>query len=198
MRVLLTRHGETKENKKGVLQGWLPGHLSAKGKEQAKLLGKKLSDVKIDRVYTSDLSRCYNTALEILKKHPKTKLIKDRLLRERNLGDFEGKKVKLSDWEVLPGNLYTNRPKGGETFEEVWERMNKFYKKLKRVSSSKTVLIVGHGGSQILLQGIIQKFSLKKSFNLPVLENTAITEIDLNKKGISKMIKINCKEHLKK
>ena len=34
MNLIIIRHGETKEAKKGVLLGNLPGHLTAKGKKE--------------------------------------------------------------------------------------------------------------------------------------------------------------------
>jgi broad specificity phosphatase PhoE len=197
MKIILTRHGETKENKEGVLQGWKPGHLSSKGKKQAKLITEKLKDVNINAIYTSDLKRCFDTAKEISKFHKKANFIKEKLIRERSLGEFEGRKVGKSDWDALPGNLYTNRPKGGETFEEVWERLKIFYKQLLKKHPNETILIVGHGGSQCLLQGIIQHKTLKESFKLPKLENTALSEFEINTNGKTKTIVINSKEHLK-
>ena len=39
MRIILVRHGETDENAAGIIQGHLPGTLSVRGREQARLLG---------------------------------------------------------------------------------------------------------------------------------------------------------------
>ena len=85
MKLILTRHRETEENKEGILQGWLPGHLSLEGKRQAKLVAQRLQDVKVDFIYTSDLKRCLDTASEIAKRHKNAKLIKDKRLREAGI-----------------------------------------------------------------------------------------------------------------
>jgi len=45
MKLILTRHGETIENQKGIMQGHLPGHLSKQGVEQAKKLALRLKHI---------------------------------------------------------------------------------------------------------------------------------------------------------
>ena len=40
--LILSRHGETEENKLHIMQGQLPGHLSELGKQQAKALAETL------------------------------------------------------------------------------------------------------------------------------------------------------------
>ena len=44
----LVRHGETEENVKGILQGHLQGHLTAKGINEAQALARKIENVDID------------------------------------------------------------------------------------------------------------------------------------------------------
>ena len=50
MKLVLTRHGETIENKKGIHQGWLPGNRSKQGIKQAELLAERLKSIKIDKI----------------------------------------------------------------------------------------------------------------------------------------------------
>jgi probable phosphoglycerate mutase len=197
MKIILTRHGETEENKEGVLQGWKPGHLSSEGKKQAKLLAERLKDVKIDCIYTSDLRRCAETAKAIAKYHDNARFVKEKALRERGLGEFEGKKTGEADWEALPGNLLTNKPAGGESYGEVWNRIKKFYKKLVNKHTEDTLLVVGHGGSICLLEGIIYGKTFEESMKIGKLKNTAISEFEIDKKGNYKIICRNCEKHLK-
>jgi len=156
MKILLTRHGETEENKQGILQGWLPGHLSKEGRRQARLLAEHLQNVKIDFIYTSDLLRCVETAKEIAKFHPNAKFIPEKLLRE--------------------------------SFEDVWKRLRIFYKKITRKHQKDIILIVGHGGSMCLLQGIILHKSLEESLKLEKLKNTAVSEYSIDGKGNCKIV----------
>ena len=93
MRLILVCHGETEENKAGILQGWLPGKLTSLGIKQAQQLAKRLKWLRINVTYSSDLARCVDTAKEILKFHPKTELFLDKRIRERNLGEFQGRRI---------------------------------------------------------------------------------------------------------
>lgn len=46
--LILSRHGETEENKLHIMQGQLPGHLSELGKQQAKALAETLDKEELD------------------------------------------------------------------------------------------------------------------------------------------------------
>src|SRR3990167_3704184 len=64
-RVYLVRHGHV-HNPKGIWYGRLPGFpLSKTGKRQALALGKKLSTNPVSIIYTSPLTRAYETATHI-------------------------------------------------------------------------------------------------------------------------------------
>ena len=66
MRVILMRHGECKGLKSGIINGWRDLPLTAKGKQEAVAAGgnitKLLGQVKIDKAYSSYISRTYDTA----------------------------------------------------------------------------------------------------------------------------------------
>jgi probable phosphoglycerate mutase len=98
MKIILTRHGETIENRMGIAQGHLPGKLTEKGIGQAKKLALRLKDEKFDAIYSSDLARAADTAKEIIKFHPNVNAHFVKELRERNIGEFEG--TKWCDFEL--------------------------------------------------------------------------------------------------
>ena len=199
MRLLLVRHGETEENKAGIIQGWLPGKLTSLGIKQAQQLAKRLKWLKIDYAVSSDLTRCVDTAKEILKYHPQTKLTLDSRIRERNLGVFQGKKRNKSDWEALPddGNKYFRTPEGGESFAEVQKRVNKFLKELIKKHSQDTVLIVTHGGTLIVFQSLLEGKDISMLIKPKVASNTGLFEYEVDSKGRAKMVCFNCEKHLK-
>jgi len=68
MKLIIVRHGETEENKKGIVMGHLPGKLSQEGINQIKKVALRLKDEKIDFIYSSDLTRASDTGLLILRK----------------------------------------------------------------------------------------------------------------------------------
>lgn len=63
--LILSRHGETEENKLHIMQGQMPGHLSELGKQQAEQLAELLEEEEIDVIVSSDLARSYDTAMAV-------------------------------------------------------------------------------------------------------------------------------------
>ncbi len=55
-------HSLTTDNEDGVATGWLPGRLSAAGREQAQRLGERRRDDGLAAVFASDLARAVETA----------------------------------------------------------------------------------------------------------------------------------------
>lgn len=97
MRIILMRHGNCKGLKDGVINGWLDLPLTAKGKNEAltaaENITKLLGQVKINKAYSSYISRTYDTAVifsEALKFKGKVK--QDLRLNERHYGMFQGMK----------------------------------------------------------------------------------------------------------
>ena len=193
MKLILVRHGETIENINRIHQGWLPGKLSKKGKQQIKSLSSRLKSIKIDLIYTSDLGRCLETTKEIIKYHKSAKLIKEPLLRDMSHGIFSGKSKKLKYWEKLPGPLHERKPKYGESLRDVYIRIKKFYKNL--IKNKGTILIVSHGGPSAFLQGLITKKTFEESLKIKGLSNASIHEFELTSKS-HKIISLYDEKHL--
>ena len=142
------------------------------------------------------MKRCVDTTKIIVKNH-KIKVIKEKLLRERNFGEFNNKKRYLWNLYKLSVDYYTNKPNNGESFSDVWERLNKFYKLLLKKYSNETILIVAHAGSLLFLTGIIFKYDLKKSLDQKSFKNTSVSEIEIDKEGNYKIICFNSEKNLK-
>lgn len=62
--VYIVRHGETAENRQGIIQGHLDTQLNAIGEEQATLVADALKLVPFDIAYSSDLSRAAKASLQ--------------------------------------------------------------------------------------------------------------------------------------
>jgi len=67
VRILITRHGQTKQNVDGTVQGKEHGEINEKGFAQIKELIKRLKSEEVDRIISSDISRCKITTEKILK-----------------------------------------------------------------------------------------------------------------------------------
>lgn len=87
--LIFVRHGETTHNKQKKLMNWSHdvGALSELGKEEAALVGIKLKQFHIDKMYVSDLLRTRETG-EIIAAQTGLKPIMTKYLRERDLGIF--------------------------------------------------------------------------------------------------------------
>ncbi|WP_294976513.1 histidine phosphatase family protein [uncultured Leuconostoc sp.] len=95
--LFFVRHGETYFNKFHKIQGWSDSLLTEKGQLQAIHTGKWIDgNVKLDRVYSSDLGRTKTTTQLILlenKNRESLSIIYSSQLREVFFGSFEGDKL---------------------------------------------------------------------------------------------------------
>ncbi|MDD5254232.1 MAG: histidine phosphatase family protein [Candidatus Nanoarchaeia archaeon] len=189
MRLILTRHGETIENKKGISQGHIPGKLSKEGIKQAKKLALRLKDEEIDFIFSSDLARAKDTTKEIIKYHPDVPVKFVKELRERYLGKLQGKKNKEDVWKDK------KLTKGIETPKHMCSRIKKFLDKVLLKHKKDTVLFVAHGGTSRALMTVITGEDPKEMFNLGKLSNTGVGIIEI--KGKKHKIRVfNCTKHL--
>jgi broad specificity phosphatase PhoE len=164
MKFILIRHGETKEGKKGIILGRLPGVLSAKGKKEMEAAAKKIKKSKLEPeiIFSSDLNRAKQSAI-IISKTLGLKVKCDKLLRERAGGIAEGKSDKEIDWENYEKiSLLYRKHKGGENFIEVRKRAKTFLLKIKKVKFE-NVIIVSHSAFLAMLLSLLKKWSIKKA-----------------------------------
>ena len=143
VKILITRHGQTKQNVDGTIQGKKQGEINQLGFEQISKLIQRLKKEKIDLIISSDIPRCKTTTEKILKKI-KIPVEYTSLIREKNNGDWVGKNHKEINWDDLEGDFENRKADNGENLQEVRERGRKFFKQiLKKYSNSdKTILIV--------------------------------------------------------
>lgn len=188
MKLLLTRHGETEENIKRILQGHMPGKLTDNGIKQAKKLALRLKDEKIDFIFSSDLDRAVRTTKEIIKKHPKALVYYTSELRERNLGSYQGKHSECVDWE--------NQPHDIETLQQMKDRAKDFLHRVYCNNKNKTILFVTHGEIGRSLISIILDRPADKIFKMDEIKNTAIYIFEINDDLKGNVIIENCTKHL--
>ena len=158
-RVILVRHGETDWNREDRIQGGLDIPLNKRGKQQARDIAKRLSTVPIDRIYSSRLSRAYETALEIARLHNLEVLANSRL-NELRQGEWQGmrsKEVKRAypdlylKWEKDPTSA---TPPGGENVRQAFQRVQKFWKE-NILPGEGTDVVVAHKVINALIKLIL-------------------------------------------
>ena len=150
-RLFLLRHGETLANLEQRYQGQGQSDLSSQGIEEAKELAKFLAREKFAAVYSSILSRSYETACFIAKPH-KLGVQQVEGLAERNYGvwedmTFEEIKKKYpqmyQSWLMDPGRTKITR---AESLKAVQRRGVGAIEKIVKANKGRTVCVVGHGG----------------------------------------------------
>jgi broad specificity phosphatase PhoE len=189
MKLILTRHGETEENRKGIVQGHLPGTLSSEGIMQANKLAIRLKKEKIDAIYSSDLKRAADTAKEISRHHPGIKLHMVKALREGSMGSYEGRHKSEVDWK--------NRPKDVESWQEMTERAKSILDEAYSKYPQGTVVFVAHGGINKALITVIENRPPEDFEKIQALHNTSVCVFEIREDKDHKIHLLNCIDHLK-
>jgi alpha-ribazole phosphatase len=183
----LTRHGVTDWNTQGRLQGHHDIRINSRGRRQAQRLGSRLSDVKFDAVYSSDLTRCVETA-ELAMGGGPVMIIQSPLLREQTFGYWEG--LSYEQIEVREPKLYAEMmesyegfvPSGGESFGYVAKRVGVFIEQVRAKHEGGNVLVVGHGGSLRALIMVMLRMPLMSGWRMK-LDSCGLTILDVGEKG---------------
>ena len=138
----LMRHGQTLFNVQHKIQGWCDAPLTELGMKQAKIAGEyfKNNHITFDHAYSSTSERACDT-LEIVTDYqmPYTRV---KGLKEWNFGIYEGESDDL-DPPFPFGNFF--KKFGGESENEVSERVSTTVLELMKNTDQETVLIVSHG-----------------------------------------------------
>jgi broad specificity phosphatase PhoE len=169
MRIILVRHGETEENRAGIIQGHLPGTLSACGREQIALLGIRLAGVPLDAAYSSDLARARETAEAIVRHHPGLSLMLTEELRERNLGPYQGANGNDVDW-----GAFAHDP-GVEDDAQLLDRARRLLERVRREYQGRTVLLCGHGAINRAIFAAVVGCTITEDRRNRVMDNTGVT-----------------------
>lgn len=197
MRLIIVRHGETEDNKKGIRQGHTPGKLSKKGISQSKKVGKRLSKESFDIIYCSDLRRAKQTLKEIKRHHPKIKAIYTAALRERCYGRFDGRpRTDLKEFLEKKGiTVHQLKGKGIETSGQKDRRVMNFYRNMLKRHPDCTILWVTHAGPiYTILMELLGITSAQAVAINP--QNTSVTIIEVDKEKNHKVHLANCIKHL--
>ncbi|MBI4317273.1 MAG: histidine phosphatase family protein [Chloroflexi bacterium] len=156
-RLILVRHGQTNWNVEGRYQGKTDVPLNAWGLKEAARLAETLRDWPIAAVYSSALSRAYQTAEAVAVLHGLA-VVRDARLNEMDQGEWEGLLYGeilecygaiLSAWVYRPASV---RLPGGETLAEVRQRVLAALAEIASSHPRHTVCIVGHKVTNAILK----------------------------------------------
>ena len=140
----LMRHGQTLFNKRHRIQGWCDAPLTDLGVYQAQVAGQyfKNAGITFDAAYSSTSERACDT-LEIVT-NGSLSYQRVKGLKEWNFGTFEGESEDLNPPLPYEDFFVTY---GGESQDQVRERMAATILQLMQETKGKSVLMVSHGGA---------------------------------------------------
>ena len=148
--IYLARHGETDDNARRIVQGWIDTPLNERGREQARELAEKVSGLGIAAIWTSQLSRAAETARIVGQSLGLTPRVDDRLA-ESQRGDWEGRsldEIQRSEpeaWAAWKQGGAGFRFPGGESLAEHQRRVLAVLEAVR--SGDQPALVVAHGGT---------------------------------------------------
>lgn len=164
--LILVRHGQTDWNKDRRIQGGLDIPLNKSGKLEAEKLARNLSKLDIDAVYSSTLSRSWETAETIAKYHG---LSVKRLpeLNELNQGVWQGlligeiKKRYKKQYNLWSSNPLSVRPPKGETIDEAYKRVVSAARNVISKHKEQSICVVSHEIINTLLKCYFHDLSVE-------------------------------------
>lgn len=146
--IITIQHTQSVQHTNRMLGGWADWDLTEVGIEQAKRIGKNLSQEIKDKkyiMYSSDLLRAKHTA-KIVAEFLSIRPIPTAVLREINLGGANGKSKEWARENDL-GQIKTIDDKqynGAESRRELWNRLLEFHSEIME-STEENIIIVSHG-----------------------------------------------------
>lgn len=153
MELYIVRHGKTEWNKEKRLQGSVDIALAEEGRELARISSENMKGIAFDRIYSSPLSRAYETA-RILRRDRNIPIMIDERLKELHFGDAEGRPFPelVADDSCYFRYFFDHpelyRPSAhGESLEDLCVRAAAFMEDtiLPLQNTCNRVMIVAHG-----------------------------------------------------
>jgi uncharacterized phosphatase len=171
----LMRHGQSQANADHIIAGSHESPLSPIGCIQAELAGQTASQFfHFDLIITSPMSRAAQTAMIIAEQlnYPQDKIVVVEDLRERNLGNVEGKSYESSpdsngnyeDAENVP-----NVEPITDLFDRAALLLEQFLKRPEQL-----ILIITHNGTGRMLRTVAEGNQPMEMYEQPRMENAII------------------------
>ncbi len=140
--LLVIRHGQTEWSATGKHTGRTDIPLTVQGRDEARAAARTLAGWTVDRAYTSPLVRARETAELVA---PSCGLTLDDDLMEWDYGAYEGETTPQTR-ERIPGwSVWTHEIHGGESYDEVGERADRFLDRLAAELPSGNAVVFAHG-----------------------------------------------------
>ncbi|SDJ79358.1 probable phosphoglycerate mutase [Ferrimonas sediminum] len=180
MPIYLCRHGQTRWNQLGILQGHLDSELTELGRQQARVLGQQARALSLDFILCSDLNRARETAV-IASQALNLPIQISSQLRERDFGALQGLSRDQSPqwWQHYDSRHLQDALAipGAESASSVWQRAHNALFQLLNQHPDSNVLLIGHGEWQRIVQNGLLSYPLHSAHH-PIPDNAEIWCLD--------------------
>lgn len=179
--IYLIRHAQAEANLMRLFHGHVDGQLTDYGKECLKPLAARFESVKIDAVYSSDLTRARMTAAAVAQSHS-LPVFTTPQLREIFAGKWEGMKyadckdIFKEQFALFEAADINCRPEDGESIREVAHRMKTAIDNIIAHHKHETVVIVSHGCA-------IRSYLTLACGCTELGKNTAVSQLEISDNG---------------
>jgi broad specificity phosphatase PhoE len=154
-------HGTTKDNEENISSGWNDVELSSLGVEQSKELISLINEKSFDIIFCSDLQRAVDSAT-ITWGESGVPIVSDARLRECNYGTYNGMDSEIVE-PLQEENISSPFP-GGESYEEVRDRIESFLQDIRYECDGMHVAIVAHKAPQLCLDVLLKGLTFEEAF----------------------------------
>jgi broad specificity phosphatase PhoE len=189
IRVYLIRHGQTSWNVEKRAQGHTDIPLDDVGLIQAQCVGQAFRNASVGLILASDLQRAHQTASAI-----SPEVISEPSLREQGFGEWEGENyLEVRRRFMAAGDHPLVTPPGGESKQNVWDRLATVHSRLRETMFDTAV--VSHGGTSSMLCARLLGGTVEMAASFK-FSNGGVTEFERLADGRFRLIRYDDVSHL--
>lgn len=199
-KIIMIRHGYSISNDLKFFTGQSDIALTELGREQARLCGELFKDKKgIDAIYSSDLSRAYDTALEV-GKALSLEVTPDEDLREIFAGEWEMMpfleiEAKYpEEYSVWKNDVGRATPTGGESVAAMAKRIEGAVRRIAEKHDGGCAVIATHATPIRVICALSEGIEIADMGRVPWVSNASVSVFDFD--GQFRLIEKNITSHL--
>ena len=190
--IYLVRHGQSQGNLKDQFIGHTDIALTDLGRKQAEVTATYFENVHLDRIYSSDLQRAYDTACATARLK-NLSVTKTAAMREIDGGQWETRvfstlmETYKKDFSVWQNNFGNARCTDGESVLELQNRIVGEVRRIAEENPGKSVAIFCHATPIRVFRAHCDGASVAEMGNVPWASNASVSHAEYEN-GVFKMI----------
>lgn len=199
-RLIFIRHGFSEFNKEGLFTGQVDVALTEIGRKQAERAAEYVENIPIDCIYSSPLSRAYETGLAVARRK-KLDIVTNDGLSEIDGGDWHGKayaemkEISSTQQKLWTEDMIQCQCPNGESVREFAARVYAAVTTIAQKNTGKTVCIATHATPIRVISCYALGFDAEYIQYVPWTPNASINIMDYEN-GVFRFVERDITEHL--